>query len=225
MPLKYLKKDNVLLNRFLDYLREGNYQQGDRIMSERALAKEFGCSRNSLREVIKVLQTMGALEIRQCSGIYINSTDILESGNSVKWIALHKDQAIDLHNVRTALEIKALELIPTGQLADVGEKLKHCVEQLDIEHCSEVEFIEHDIMFHDIIWQACGNKVLWSICSDVTNTIYDERVAIAADESRKKASYAEHVIIADAFSSCDLPFIRNICAAHYASVNNYLIEI
>lgn len=225
MPLTYLKKDNELLNQFLKYLREGKFQKGDRILSERALAKEFSCSRNSLREVIKVLQTMGVLEIRKCSGIYVKSIDILEDTNKVKWVASHKDQVIDMHNVRIALEIKALELIPTGQLIDVGEKLKHCVEQLDIDNCSEEEFIQHDIMFHDIIWRACGNELLWNICSDITNTIYDDRVAIAADESRKKASYAEHAIIADAFITCDLSFIRNICAAHYESVNNYLVEI
>ena len=225
MSLTYLKKDNKLLQQLLEFLKEGGFQDGDRIPSERTLAKEFNISRNSLREVLKILQTMDVLEIREKSGIYIHSISNLTDNNTQnwsKWISLQKNKVLDLHNVRTALEVKAIELIPTIELETVGAKLKECISQIDIESCSVIDFINHDICFHDIIWRACNNKVLLEICLDITNTIYDERIVIASDETRKKTSYAEHNVIADSFLSYDLSFIKKICEAHYGSVNNYL---
>jgi len=225
MSIKYLKKDNELLKQLIDFIKEGCYKDGDRLPSERTLAKELNSSRNSLREVLKILQTMDILKVQERSGIYINSIDNLSDDNPYKWnnwVSLHKDTSLDLHNIRTALELKAIELIPFKELSTVGKKLRECILEIDIERCSANGFVEHDIKFHEVIWKACKNNALLNICLDVTNTIYDERIVIAYDEARKKASYAQHKVIAEAFLQCDLTFIKSVCEAHYNSVTHYM---
>lgn len=227
MSIKYIKKDNELLLKLIDFIKESGYKDGDRILAERALAKELNASRNSLRECLKILQTMDVLNIQKRSGIYINSISNLYDDNPLKWnkwISLHKDKVMDLYNIRTALEVKAIELIPTNDIIITGEKLKECTLQLDIDNCSETDFIDYDIKFHSIIWKACNNKALLDICLDITNTIYDERSVIASDAARKSDSIAEHKVIIESFLNCDKLFIIKIYEAHSDSVSDYVIK-
>lgn len=225
MLVKHLKTDNELMERLLEYLRGRGYQQDERIPPERTLADELGVSRNSLREVIKVLETMDVLEVRPGSGTYLRNVDSLAGPRTSVWIQLHKHETLELHTVREALDLKAVELIPPIHLKTVSDRLKKCIQDFDIDNCTERQFIEHDVEYHDIIRQACGNKTLCSICQDITYTIYDERVAIASDYDRRRESFAEHVVLADAFSTCNVPFIKQMLMAHYQSVNNWIADI
>lgn len=54
-------------------IRQGRWQIGERLPSERALAQEFGISRGTLRSVMQSFVGQGILEIRAGSGMYLCS--------------------------------------------------------------------------------------------------------------------------------------------------------
>ena len=62
-----------------DQLRElifrGDYQPGQKIMTERELAEALNVSRNSVREAINKLVTLRFLEQRQGQGTFVRSMD------------------------------------------------------------------------------------------------------------------------------------------------------
>ena len=55
----------------LDHIKDSGLKGGDRLESERELAKILGISRPSLREAIQILQVQGRLMVRHGIGIFV----------------------------------------------------------------------------------------------------------------------------------------------------------
>ncbi|MDN5653883.1 MAG: GntR family transcriptional regulator, partial [Kocuria sp.] len=62
------KTYTIVLQNIEDRLRNGELAVGDRLPAERALAEEFGISRASVREAIRVLDAMGLVRSGVGSG-------------------------------------------------------------------------------------------------------------------------------------------------------------
>lgn len=55
----------------MDLLKEGDYEPGSKVPSERELSTQFGASRMTMRKAVDLLVTRGVLERRGTSGTYI----------------------------------------------------------------------------------------------------------------------------------------------------------
>jgi DNA-binding FadR family transcriptional regulator len=94
------------------YIIDHQFSPGDPLPGEGELARQLGISRPSLREAMKVLQTIGAIETRHGSGTYVGelSLDALADGLGfqVRLAAQHADTApedlLDLVDLREAIE-------------------------------------------------------------------------------------------------------------------------
>lgn len=75
----------ILCQRVADMLKGSSFSVGDRLPGERRLAELFDTSRNTIREVLCNLETMGYVEIRQKSGCYLKSKD-----GRISWDQLRK---------------------------------------------------------------------------------------------------------------------------------------
>jgi len=55
------------------YILDNHLQNGDKLPSENALSRQLGVSRNSVREAVQSLASLGILEVRQrsvCQRLY-----------------------------------------------------------------------------------------------------------------------------------------------------------
>src|ERR1700681_3178177 len=57
--------------RLISHLVRGDWDEGDRIPSERELGSRLGVGRTSLREALKALEIMGLIETRVGEGTYV----------------------------------------------------------------------------------------------------------------------------------------------------------
>ena len=62
-----------IINTIIDSIIKGNYKAGTKLPSEYELIEEMQVSRNSLREAMKILSTMGIVEIKRGDGTYVCS--------------------------------------------------------------------------------------------------------------------------------------------------------
>src|SRR5688500_11429223 len=60
-------------------IKEGVWQPGDRLPSERDLALQLGISRGSTREALRVLEAMGWLEIKPGDGTIVRDRRALQA--------------------------------------------------------------------------------------------------------------------------------------------------
>src|ERR1700754_4524337 len=57
-------------------IEAGKYNVGERLPTERELAKQFGVSRPSLREALITREMLGMIEARHCGGIYVTCAQL-----------------------------------------------------------------------------------------------------------------------------------------------------
>ena len=62
-----------IINTIIDSIVRGDYKAGTKLPSEYELIEEMQVSRNSLREAMKILSTMGIVEIKRGDGTYVCS--------------------------------------------------------------------------------------------------------------------------------------------------------
>lgn len=62
---------DAIIKRVIDAISSGQYKMGQKLPNEYELIKELQVSRNSLREAMRVLATVGVVEIKRGDGTYI----------------------------------------------------------------------------------------------------------------------------------------------------------
>lgn len=133
---------------------------GDKIPSERDLAKILGISRNSVREGLRVLDNVGIISSQHGSGNYVSAKfeDTIAEIMSFMYI-LHGMDDKQITEFRYALEWEAVNLV-SGKLSDeTKEGLLFHLEAL--EKCSDdEEGAFHDKAIHYLLIGATGNDYM-----------------------------------------------------------------
>ena len=147
-------------------------QPGDQLPNEFELCKLFSVSRGSLREAIKILVTMGILELRPGVGTFVATGNQSYVQDSLFFsLFLTYPDAEDIVPLRRIIEIDVLELIINNYDKNQAERkqMRECLlamEQLVQTGQDQSMLIENDMQFHKYMAAACKNGVIESIyCS------------------------------------------------------------
>lgn len=210
--------ENENVKKILKYIQYAGVSVGERLPSEREMAAELGVSRNSLREALKILQTLGVLEIRRGSGIFLQKADVYPNREGALWLFTHRGEILNMLTVREALDLRAIELIPENEYNEVRQELKICIRQAQERAMNNDELLKNDLEFHNIIRKAADNDILLNICVALTGNIYDERDVLFSDQMRIVRSMEEHKHIANAFGSGDVNEVKQAYTAHLVSI-------
>jgi GntR family transcriptional repressor for pyruvate dehydrogenase complex len=163
MARRAIGKDDVtvkLIDVFKRLISEGTLAPGDRLPAERELASSFGVSRNSLRQALKVLEIMGVISQRVGDGTYLNSGAETILGEPMEFLILL--DGISFHELMDArlivepeLAAQAAERASKEDIAEIRRELD-AMESAGNEHS---RLVEHDLLFHQAIFRAAGNRV------------------------------------------------------------------
>lgn len=135
------------------YIIDHRFQPGDPLPGEGELARQIGISRPSLREAMKVLQTIGAIETRHGSGTYVGSFSLEPLAEGLAFhigVAAQQDdrvpeEVLDLILMREAIESRLIRRVAgrhdAGEIAEMRElnadlteaSIPGAFRQLDLE--------------------------------------------------------------------------------------------
>lgn len=144
----------------------GLLRPGDSLPTEPELGNQFGVSRTSVREAMRILSTKGLIEIRQKIGTRVSDkenwnvfdSDILrwhhESGHG-------HDVMRDLIEMRQILEPEAAKLAAARASIDDHQNLQLALRQMLEEINSPDGYARADLDFHLSIYRASKNSLLW----------------------------------------------------------------
>jgi GntR family transcriptional regulator, transcriptional repressor for pyruvate dehydrogenase complex len=166
-------KDDVtvkLIGIFKKLIAEGTLVPGGRLPAERELAESFGVSRSSLRQALKVLEMMGVISQRVGDGTYLNSGSHGTLGQPMEFLILL--DGISFHElmearliVEPALAARAAERASSDDVAGIREELTA------MENSDSSGLIAHDLLFHQRIFRAAGNRVCESMFAVVHRSL------------------------------------------------------
>jgi GntR family transcriptional repressor for pyruvate dehydrogenase complex len=203
-PVLKQSLSDKLAQRIRAMIRKGDYSQGDRLPPIMEMAKRFGVGHPTIREALKKLETMGIVEIRHGSGVYVSRSDdvlVLASPDYVGTVT--KKLLLDLIDARMPLEMKSVaEAVKHGSLDDLLEMkrlLKTAGDNLD----NDVVLNETNMGFHRQIALASGNTVLVQLLDVLRDLFTEEQRLILGIFGSRERDHREHLAILEALERRD----------------------
>ncbi|MER7795832.1 GntR family transcriptional regulator [Microbacterium sp. NPDC096154] len=200
-----MKSHDVVMAWFTDELASGRLQVGDQLPSERALAERLGLSRNTLREALRVLEVLGAIESSTGSGPRAGTFVTASHGPAISTVfrlqmATRQVTPEDVFRVRLALETQAAAQA-SPERGD-WEGAAALLTRMDDPSLPVAEFLRLDAEFHVLCSRAAGNTLLSVLMDALRLVIADHTLERAAALTDWKAVVAglqrEHRALLDA---------------------------
>lgn len=186
---------------------KGVVKPGDKLPSERDLVNRLRIGRTSVREALRILETLQFIEIKPGIGAFIKDRSTQQDLRShfSKWLAEHQQEKLDLLEVREALEPKAAGLAAKRISEEMVDKIFQTIEKMEYGARSQnIEAaVEADIEFHDFISQASQNAFLINLNDSINYALLEGRHAAFQDPNRILRSCEEHRRVAEAIRQRD----------------------
>jgi len=196
-------------------IRAGRLAPGERLPSERDLARTLEVGRASVREAIAALQVAGMIETRPGSGSFVAAVDSVRE--------VHDSSPSDLLEARALLEPAVARLAAQrGRRDDEIETLLAAMEDATGDVWNDC-----DRRFHQRIATLTGNPVLVDLADRIAavmdeplwQRLRDDSIAVAG---RTTLHLAEHRMIYEAIVEGDAEAAELYAAQHIRRVRRYM---
>ncbi len=220
-PAKTQRASDVIYQQIYQKIISGELKTGDRLPAERELCEQFGRSRPSIREALRMLQQDGLIKI----------TVGVNGGAIVQGISLESAE----QPLRQLIDVGAITL---QELVDYRSYNDYCCGQLAVQYCTEEDLAElkkiiaqynaeiekytneggnfngieqADIEFHRTLAHSSHNK-LCILMTDVvtalcTSMFWSKATTDMSEEDILKVNreaYENHAAIVDAIEAKDV---------------------
>ena len=196
------KEDKPIYFKVIEYIKKqvesGQLLKGDKIPTERQLVELLGIGRNSIREALKVLDTIGIVDRRQGDGSYIRE-EFYNWFSEPMRIAfmLSETNKKEIFEFRNMIEVEIATLAAQRITDEEIEELKVCHDKL-IEKNEEQINAKYDKIFHSLLAKASKNMIIINSYNAMDymldQFIYNIRVDAFNNEGRELASRIHHDI-------------------------------
>lgn len=143
------------------FILRNNLKPGDSLPPETELAHRLGISRNSLREAVKALESLGVLEARTGVGLFVRGFSfdpLLE--NLAYGLRIGSKDLRDIFEIRYHLEYgmaeRAVQMVTPEQIA----RLQAITERMRVAAEAGRYSATDDRAFHQVLWENVDNTIL-----------------------------------------------------------------
>lgn len=195
-PVLKQSLSDKLTQRIRAMIQKGEYTQGDRLPPIMEMAKRFGVGHPTIREALKKLETMGFVEIRHGSGVYVSrSEEVLVLASPDYAGTVTKKLLLDLINARMPLEIMSVaEAVKHATPEDLVE-MRRLLTTAGQNLANDVVLNEVNMGFHRQIALASGNTVLLQLLDVLHDLFTDEQRLILGIFGSRERDHKEHLAI------------------------------
>lgn len=186
-------------------IKEGKLKPNDRLPAERDLAKTLGCSRTSLREACRVLESEGLIVSKPGGGRFIQKVDkrvpVNVRFNPVD--VLEKSAVMHFIEAREALEPSIAALASERAEKKDIVKMETALKAMEEKLKNPDEKVDADSNFHLALAEATQNFVFVSLMETNLSMYRPVRKQTLQSEERYEQSLDEHRAILEAVKRKD----------------------
>ncbi len=190
---------------------------------ENDLARQLGVSRNSVREAVRSLESLGVIETRRGSGLYVRDFSFEPILENLQYRLLTDLRELsDLLQVRRVLETGMIESAMVV-MPDVQKmRLTAIVEEMR-QHAENGEtFTQEDRVFHALLFEHLNNTILTRLLDIFWQTFNRASRISPLRDADPLLTYQAHKGIVDAILANDPVRARMALDAHYAGLEGRL---
>jgi GntR family transcriptional regulator, transcriptional repressor for pyruvate dehydrogenase complex len=164
---RVLKAYEQIAEQLRDLITSGKLAPGERLPNEASLARQFGVSRATVRESLRVLTAQNLIRTAKGSGggsyVTLPTVDHLSEflRNNFDLLTASKDVSLDdFLEVRMLLEVPAARLAAERRVPSVLERLHAAIPEEPLKLTTQDQFVFNK-SFHTIVLEAADNKLLY----------------------------------------------------------------
>ncbi|MCX5765869.1 MAG: FadR/GntR family transcriptional regulator [Gemmatimonadetes bacterium] len=211
-PLTKTRLHEEIMEQIKDRIISGDLPPGAALPPERVLAEQLGVNRTTVREALHKLESMGLIEIKHGSGVFVRN--YLESGGLelARHLLVLDGQAnmpvfMNLHQLRRLLLPEMSADAAAHRSARDLDELQDTVFAHD-----DMPLAERDWRVHNIIARASGNVLAVLLINAFTQFTRDAIEPYFIDEANRRRSMKFHRDICAAIEKQDGSKARRVMA-------------
>jgi len=154
-------------------------QPGDRLPSERELAKQFGVSRTVVREAMRAMAAKGLVEVQSGSGTVLLSMTTETVSKSFSMLLRQGKPHVDydkVNEVRRLLEIEIAGLAAQRRTQVDLDKLQAIGRDMDAMKRDRESFARIDVAFHTALAEATYNELFLIMLESLHDVMLEVRL-------------------------------------------------
>jgi DNA-binding FadR family transcriptional regulator len=210
------------------YVERKGLKPGDRIGTEQELAAEFGVSRPTLREGLRLLASTHLIRSTQGrgGGIFVESTANEGIGRNLSdsiatMLAAESVSLGELLEARIVLEVPIAGLAAAGASEETADALDAAIERASKSEPGQQAFNAADYAFHDTLAKATGNDLLVALTRWVSDVFQPSLIKRVGSRTSKRGILAQHRAIAAAVRGGDVAGAEQAMRKHL----EYLVDV
>jgi GntR family transcriptional repressor for pyruvate dehydrogenase complex len=167
------KISDQIIEQIRNAILSGRFKPGDKVASEKELMSEFGVSKATLREALRVLEGMGLVEIKKgiAGGVFIAEVDMKTTIHGIINFLHFKTVSIkDITMIRYLLEPPVAQIAASRIQPEDIVKL----ESMIVEHPAVPDaVVSREIGFHRYLARMTENPILILVMDFIDNILDD----------------------------------------------------
>ena len=207
-------------------IRRGGLAPGDKLPTEAQLVAQFGVSRTVVREAVSRLKSLGLVDSRQGSGVFVQASTPFAPLNFEARHAASQEAVIQMVEVRRALEAEVAALAAQRRTAADLYRVHAAVKALESAVQHGGDGVSEDVRFHRAIADAARNPFLLQTLEYLGQFLHGATQVTRANEARRldfaQQVQNEHAAIVQALEAGDPEAARRAAAGH---MGNAIVRI
>lgn len=220
-------KGTYVAEQIMSAIKQGEYQIGDKLPSERDVAEQMKVSRNSVREALSALQILGVIESRPGTGTYICNSimDKVNIGQVVTFVEKSED-LFKVWEARKEIEDSLVKFaIDRANKEDIDKIAGALAAMRKATLAEDYDgFLCANTYFHLSVAEAADNPPLMSalrLLLEITAQELLEELKLGYVWQEVEECFAGHEAIAEAIQKHDRKAGAKAVTAHFDELEKY----
>jgi DNA-binding FadR family transcriptional regulator len=188
---------------------DGELEQGERLPNETVLAEEFGVSRATVREALRLLAAQNLIRTAKGAGggsyVTLPTVDHISEFLRANIGLLSDARDLTLHELieaRALLEVPAARLAAERRRVDDVDRLRAAIPTDSIRLDTQSEFVQN-AEFHTTLIECCGNRLLYIAAQPLFSALQTSLARSRLGRRFHQGVHAQHALIAEAIEQGD----------------------
>jgi len=205
-------------------LIQTGYKVGDRLPTIMDMAHQFKVGHPTVREALRKLETVGIVEIRHGSGVYVTRSDDVLVLASPHAGAVTKKLLLDLIQARIPIEVHSASLAARNATDEHLAEMRSLLASAGRSFDDDALLSSINMAFHRQIALASGNTVLAQLLNVLQELFASEQRLILGIFGSRDRDHQEHLTILDALEKRDEALAVDLMRTHLEGVEAALVR-
>ncbi len=221
-PIQTPRVSETIVAQFRALVADQRLQPGDRLPPERELARLLGVSRSAVREAMRSLELLRAVEVRPGRGTFLSAAAPL---TIVPGIVGSPEAHAELLELRLLIEPQVAALAAQRATPEELGEGRYLLTAQAARLAAGETGTDADIGFHRLLCRMVRNAVLLQLHDGLAVALRAGRDLVRVLPDRPSASLREHEAILAAIEARDADLARECMIAHLTAVRTALAAL